>query len=373
MTGYPGRTEQLQNYNSNDAARFTAEFSNYHRHGELWTHDPGILTSLTVADTPVIVDGWDEGAQSGTDYAVLDGGAGTITIGDKGAGLYRIDATCSFQSSKANILVHGAVYVNGVKADNVAWERTIGTASQTGDASDYGYVYLVPDDELDFRVEASGVTANILITHGGWGIEWIAGDNTAPVFADEDFTTYTEVDPNGKLTVTSAAATGADVDWDEDVYLYKDFGADNFNGLRINFEIRIASTSLNIAIAGPGLTVNTVGDRTAFAATDIFVGAYRTGGGAYQILLVRGDAVANDAGSISADTTYYCTLLRAANADDVNLVIYSDSGRTTVVDTLTVSGYGTGSKYRYLYGIVNVNDGSTGRDWDGFVQNMRII
>ena len=46
----------------------------------------------------------------------------------------------------------------------------------------------------------------------------------------EDFTTYTEVDTAGRLTVTSDTITIENLDRDEDSYIYADKGADFFDG-----------------------------------------------------------------------------------------------------------------------------------------------
>ena len=47
--------------------------------------------------------------------------------------------------------------------------------------------------------------------------------------AVEDFTTYTEVDPNSRITVSSTKVTWASVQRDEDAYVYKDKGVNYFD------------------------------------------------------------------------------------------------------------------------------------------------
>lgn len=190
--------------------------------------------------------------------------------------------------------------------------------------------------------------------------------------ANEDFTTFTEVDGSGVLTVTPSKITGVNVDRDLDAYVSKDKGVDNYNKIDINFELFMDSASVdntetNGAIA---LTVSAVGDITNFGTSDIVV-ISREFSGPNTIRLWRGNKVAEDTFTMSLDTIYYCTLLRTANSDTVTVEIYSDSDRTTLLDTLSLSGFGTGTKYRYLYGSVNYNTGHTGRDWDGYSQNMQ--
>jgi hypothetical protein len=188
----------------------------------------------------------------------------------------------------------------------------------------------------------------------------------------EDLTTYTEVDPNAKLTVTATKVTAANLDRDEDAYLYKDFGANHFDGFNIEFEALINATSANTSRGHMGLTVNTVDDSSGWDTADIEVFLYDAAG-VGRIYLYRGANVASDVYvGASFDTIYYLRLSRAIASDNVYLYIYSDSARTTLVDTLTVAGYGT-AKYRYFYAIASWNDAGAGLDFDGYYQNIDLL
>ena len=187
-----------------------------------------------------------------------------------------------------------------------------------------------------------------------------------------DFLNFTEVDANAKLTVTSTKALAADADGDEDVYLYKDYGASYFNALDVDVELYIASTSEVASCAGMAIT-NTVGSITDFAATDISVCIRRIGGGDYNIQLVRGNDVATDAYTCSADTLYYCTLTRAAANDVCTVTIYSDAARSTLLDTLSVNSFNTATRYQYVYGFAGFDGAGGGSNFDGYVQNLRLF
>jgi len=184
----------------------------------------------------------------------------------------------------------------------------------------------------------------------------------------EDFSTYTEDDANGKLTVTSTKATAVNCDRDEDVFLYFDQGASFYNGLKIDFEIFHNSDSVNNNVAGMAIS-NTVGSITDFATTDVSCTMVEAAG-TTTVRLVRGNQVDTDTYTASDDTIYYCRMLRAAASDTITLEIYSDSGRSTLLDTLTLSSFGTGTRYRYKYGFVNFNSSTSGADWDGYIENM---
>ena len=192
--------------------------------------------------------------------------------------------------------------------------------------------------------------------------------------AVEDFTTYTETDSAGHLTVTSTKATIASGN-DNNIYnLFKDFGADYFNALDIDFTIRLTTGVTTDAIVGIAVinsatpTTETMGG--TLTSTDISVAQYWYNTTA--IWLSRGNfgGIADTTGGVLAlNTDYYCTLIRSASSDTVTLEIYSDSGRTTLIDTLSVSGYGTGTKWQYMYGFMNANFGASDT-LNGFVENM---
>lgn len=186
----------------------------------------------------------------------------------------------------------------------------------------------------------------------------------------EDFTTYTEVDPLGRLTVTTNEVAGILIARNFEVYLYKDFGEAHFNALDIDFEWEIISSSDKDGTAGIAVS-NVLDDVTGFGVTDIAAWITRFDpGGDYYIVLKRGSVAADDAYQISADTRYYCTLERAASSDDVSLKIYSDEARMNLLDTLMVSGYGTTTKYRYIFGFNNYDTGVAYTHWDGWIWNM---
>lgn len=186
----------------------------------------------------------------------------------------------------------------------------------------------------------------------------------------EDFTTYTKIDPGGKLTVATNKITAVNADMDEANYVYKDFTADHFDALNVDFEILIDSAARGNCWGGIAFA-NMIGGLDGAAATDIFVAGFQSSGGAFSIYLGRGWITASDSYAASADTVYYCTLARAASSDSVELTIYSDSGRTDLLDTLTVSGLGT-ERWQYCYGVCTKSGGISGRDFDGHVENLAL-
>jgi len=261
-----------------------------------------------------------------------------------------------------------------------------GIGRKRGVGSDYRLDF---SEGIDFSVDGQAVLGPLVTTAGSFGTapikiidfqsktyalgDFLIGEwNTSTLAWDgmEDFTTYTEVDANSKLTVIATKATGFNADSDEDIYLYKDKGADHFDALDIDFALFIEADSGVNAYCGVAIT-NTIGTIQGFASTDLAVVAQEAAGPAWSIRLVRGAVVAEDFYTCSSNTLYYCTLSRTAGSDTATVKIYSDAARTSLVDTLSLSGFST-TKYQYIYGFVNRNNSGTGTDFRGYVQYLRI-
>jgi len=183
----------------------------------------------------------------------------------------------------------------------------------------------------------------------------------------EDLTTYTLV---GSLTVTSSKVSGF-FPGNVDRYLYKDFGANYFDGIKLNFEGSIDDSdpygcTSNIYVGFSDV----VDDATGWGSDPLTVrfaryGTYGTG--TYCIELNYFTSF--DTYYIDPDTTYYLTLSRSPGGDTATLKIYSDAARTTLLDTLTVSGIGT-TKWQYFFAASTCNDSEVNHEAYGFMQNF---
>lgn len=195
----------------------------------------------------------------------------------------------------------------------------------------------------------------------------------------EDFTLYTEVDPSSHITVTSSSKIDvAGLSRNEDAYVYKDFGVDNFAGdFNFNFEIQIDSGDNNCNIFTCVLA----------NAIDDFLGIIAASGSAVGVLLSKDTASTayiqlreSDSGTlyygsaywISLATTYYCTLVRDESVGTYGtlyLYTYTDADRTTLVDTQSITLSTSKKDYRYLYAVQSYNSGHA-LGATGFVENL---
>jgi len=188
--------------------------------------------------------------------------------------------------------------------------------------------------------------------------------------AIENFTTYTEVDPGADITITASKIDCEDLHArGVDAYVYKDFTADYFDALDTIYEWQLDSTaSLDYPICGIAFA-NTVNDISGFSTTDLSAYLRSGSGSVWRVYFMRGTFTATDWMNISNDTIYYPLLERASGNDGATLKVYDDSIRTSLVDTLSVAGFGT-EKWRYLYGCNVYNSANATPLFDGFIQNF---
>ncbi|MFA4818111.1 MAG: fibronectin type III domain-containing protein [Parcubacteria group bacterium] len=180
---------------------------------------------------------------------------------------------------------------------------------------------------------------------------------------------YTLVGTN--ISRTASQVSGAGLLRNQTAYVYKDFTANFFDNLSIDFEMYTNTTSANSSQGELGLTVGTVGSTNSWATTDARVMATKNGSGAYVFTLARGAApAASQSYTGAGNTLYYCTLGRTAGSDTINLYIYSNATRSALVSTLSVAGFGT-NKFRYFYPISS-NNNATAAAWTGYFQNINL-
>jgi hypothetical protein len=190
------------------------------------------------------------------------------------------------------------------------------------------------------------------------------------LLAIENLTTYTEVDTGGFITESASKVTITAMTSQTDCYLYKDFTANHFDALDIDYEIYVQNEEANkYGHAGIAVT-NTLNDIIGFADTDISVKCSTRGSNVLWFRLSRGNFTESDYDALSTDTLYYCTLSRSAGSGTVVNHVYSDSARTTEVATQTITGLTAATKWRYLMGCVNLNLGIANRLSTGYIQNI---
>lgn len=208
-----------------------------------------------------------------------------------------------------------------------------------------------------------------LYATNGVGTDTLLRADYIAVTSLQDLTTYTEYDPNSRLTVAGTKCTLSGGYRNQAWNLYKDFGDNYFDGIHIDFEMQLTSCATWGLMSVVGIS-NSTGDSASWAATDYLVFMLRTGTSDYRITLLSGDGTSTDYMAAAEDVTYYCTLRRAPGSDAVYLDVYSDSARTTLLDTLVITGIGT-TKHRYIHAMVSRYSDSTASA-SGWVDNINL-
>lgn len=168
----------------------------------------------------------------------------------------------------------------------------------------------------------------------------------------ENLGTFTKIDSGGDIgEPTQFKRTATTMRRDANSVVYRDDGPGKFVNIDHFIQGFLSAAdvfSLGIFYSLSDVAAATYADLVAanngFAVT--FVGV---GGPAYNIQFVKFQAGPDDVDSymISLSTNYYCTVHR--DAVNLQLFIYSDSGRTVLLDTLSIS-MAVGSQYLNVIG-----------------------
>jgi len=207
-------------------------------------------------------------------------------------------------------------------------------------------------------------------------LDWSAGSVGSPLSTEELLTDFAEVDPNSKLTVGNYSITFDSLSRDESAYVYRDCGVDYWDG---DFEHRLvtkATAYSDFGFVAVWALANSVADAKALldAGGSLFLAWYWNGSEwALYLREAPGDGTVNSDNSIAlaADTPYYVVIVRDESVGTYGVLrcyIYSDSGYTTLVDTLIITLQAK-VDWRYLYAIQSHND-ALARTLSGTVSNL---
>lgn len=194
----------------------------------------------------------------------------------------------------------------------------------------------------------------------------------------QDYTTATELDPNNRYTVSPTSIAFAGLTRNETAYEVFDFGAGFFNDdleHTLDFKIDSETSASGVGLVSTYQLGNSLGHINGLTGANIYIAMFTNGTSLTSITLVEqiGSTlqVSDTWSTASFDTTRkYCTVTHDSGAGTVTLKIYSDSARTTLVDTLSITLTQTFS-YRYLYGINSLNDGGM-QTLTGDVSNLNL-
>lgn len=209
-----------------------------------------------------------------------------------------------------------------------------------------------------------------------------------PTPGEENFHDYIKDDYNwstGYLSISASRVTAVAIEPLSSSLLYQDYGKDCFDGFVINFDIKFTSaTSAStdwddgymclFSLANRHSSFNPYYFSTLTDPCVIFEAHWASPPGSpsqVRITLCK-ESTSGSSYIISIGTIYYCTISRTAGSGTVTLRIYSDAARTTLLSTLTETGFSTTKKWRFIYAMRGTD--STG-EWDAtyFLENLEVI
>lgn len=193
----------------------------------------------------------------------------------------------------------------------------------------------------------------------------------------EDFTTYTEVDPNSRITKNATQVDWTLVAQNEVAYVYKDFGVNYFDGdFTHAFDFETTGGSTGYFPIAYGLS-NTLGDvyYITYTQNQDMVGVRQALGNSY--IYLHKDKGGSDCGAQTTATTYYVKVQRIEAQNKLYAGIYSssalrDAGNATNADVCNLEvALSASTDYRYLYTAQSYNNGD-GFTMTGFMRNLNL-
>lgn len=183
--------------------------------------------------------------------------------------------------------------------------------------------------------------------------------------AYEDLTTYDETDPGSKVSVTASKMLATDIFGNTAAtHVEKDFGADYFSALDIVFTGCESSHDTGSGMYDTFAVTNSILTDSYNGANteDLFVGLNDDGGSGVnqRIIFIRGAFVDYSTYNpgVACGSVYYFRLVRTAHGTGASLFIYSDSGLTNLLETLTVSGIDVNRTWRYIMPLTHRVNGT---------------
>jgi len=195
----------------------------------------------------------------------------------------------------------------------------------------------------------------------------------ADSWVGENYTTYTETDGSGRITVhNNTHITFTNMGSNEDGYVYDDKGAGAIGEFTIRYELEITARSAKNSAVVPFCVGDTVND----GYDQLFTGGQKSictwfwsDTSSWHLYLARntGSAQSQSSGySISLDTIYYIEVGR----DDTQIYqkIYSDKEYSSLLTTQTVTLFTDTLRYMFAFNSYNAGISAT---TSGHVQNLQ--
>lgn len=258
-------------------------------------------------------------------------------------------------SDTANLAVNTEYYFTFEKFGRILCLKIYSDAARTTLVDTLG-IWLHADHEFRYFYGVNSADDGTASQNCKFTTRYHNLDHT-PSATVEDLTTYTEVDPNTHLTIRGTGSSYHESYQNEDCYLYKDFGTDNFSDFTHDFKMGIAANDDN-GVAYPWSMQNVINDNYYCYSnneTVIMVDSYDNTAAIRILEYYDGSAYADSyIGMVYG--IYYLRIEKSGTSFTAK--IYSDAERTDLLDTLSLTLQADHS-FRYLYAANTWNDGTS--------------
>jgi len=222
-------------------------------------------------------------------------------------------------------------------------------------------------DKAQLKETITKTTSQTLENLKGVSLDDLEG--SPPPDPTEDFTSYTEVDTGGFLSQTADRSSWTGMHLASDAYLYDDKGVNHFNGDFEHLVTAMTNMTGDNCQVGFWMLANDLGnwytlEDGAKNALGIFFSRYVSYSIGFGITLGElddGDGYVDRWTGGTSGTVYYVTIKRDEDVGTYGTIyvyVYSDSDRTTLLDTLSLGLNSNKKDYRYIYGAMS-------NDWMG--------
>jgi PKD repeat protein len=197
------------------------------------------------------------------------------------------------------------------------------------------------------------------------------GLNAINITDFEDFSTYSEYDPDGYLTRYANAIVWTLISNTALALVYKDFGVSYFGNIDLSCEFHLTAGNPSSDFCVLGFANWTTGFGI-MVGPQIGVTVSRNAGGTYTITLFYAvDGVIATSSSLTASIFFYsyCRLVRASGSTHAYLYIYAEAAHTTLIDTLHINNAGVATAFRYFIPAQSQTAGTGGSE-SGVLNNV---
>ena len=194
--------------------------------------------------------------------------------------------------------------------------------------------------------------------------------------AVEDFTTYTKVDPNSDITITSSKVAFDTLLRSAIAYVTSDKGVNFFDGDFEHWVEIYANPVEDFALAWDWLLANVLSGELAMNQNDdehFAVGFYSDAGNLLLRLAEGGLNYYQDTYNASLSTIYYLKIVRDESVGTYGTIycyIYSNVERTNLLGTLSLALHIAKFDFRYIYALCGYGGGT--QAITGYTENLNL-